>query len=300
LSDVFDLNEGKFACVEYQMNWPGTGDTYYTTEGGVRKTYYSVSGIPDMAVDGIYYIGSPTYYTSEFLNTEYVVPSFINLSSTLGFNGLNTFTAKVTINPLLTFSGTNKLYVALVEKLTTKNIKTNNEEEFEYVFKKFMTSANGQAIALTKDSIKEINLSYIFNGSYRLPTDGQTANIINNSIENSVEEMTDIMLVYWIQDNTTKEVLQSGTAQQVLSINEFKSHNVKVSVYPNPSEEMVNVVSNQEFTNVKLVNVLGQVIYNVNITANDYAINTTQFQPGLYIVQLETKNGIVNRKISIK
>ena len=46
-------NAGRFTYTKYQMNWPGTGDPYYTQEGGVRRTYYGVSGVPDIYLDGV-------------------------------------------------------------------------------------------------------------------------------------------------------------------------------------------------------------------------------------------------------
>ena len=299
-TNVLLINPGKYACIKYQMSWPSTGDPYYTDEGGVRRAYYDVGSVPYLAVDGNYYNANPASYTSELLNTEYIVPSFVNLSSTLDFNGLNTFKAKVTINPLLTFSGTNKLYVALVEKKTKKNKKSNKEEEFHYVFKKFMTSADGQAITLTKDVPQDINLTYIFNGSYRLPSNAKDT-IIDHSKENSVEEMTDIIVVYWIQNSTTKEVLQSGSSEQVLSVNEYKSANVDAIIYPNPSQGNVTISSSSPINTVKVYNLLGQEITSIpNVASSECNLNTASFKSGFYLVQIETKDGVITRKLNVK
>src|SRR5690606_24089689 len=45
-------NEDDITLVKYQMNWPGSGDPYYTAEGGVRRTYYGVNAVPELYVDG--------------------------------------------------------------------------------------------------------------------------------------------------------------------------------------------------------------------------------------------------------
>ena len=34
------------------MNWPGNGDPYYTEEGGTRRFYYGVDGVPMAFLDG--------------------------------------------------------------------------------------------------------------------------------------------------------------------------------------------------------------------------------------------------------
>lgn len=75
---------------------------------------------------------------------------------------------------------------------------------------------------------------------------------------------------------------------------------IRLNIYPNPANDVVNVVSNKEFTQLKVLNLLGQVIFNKEVKAKEYTINTSHFNPGLYIVQLQTPDGIINRKISIK
>jgi len=45
-------NPGKFGITKYQMNWPGSGDPYYTAEGGVRRTYYAVNAVPTIFFNG--------------------------------------------------------------------------------------------------------------------------------------------------------------------------------------------------------------------------------------------------------
>ena len=36
---LFALNEGEHNSIKYQMSWPGTGDPYYFSEGGDRRTF---------------------------------------------------------------------------------------------------------------------------------------------------------------------------------------------------------------------------------------------------------------------
>ena len=39
LDAVLEANPGTHSLVKYQMNWPGSGDPYYTAEGGVRGNF---------------------------------------------------------------------------------------------------------------------------------------------------------------------------------------------------------------------------------------------------------------------
>ena len=44
-------NETNFGLISYQVNWPGSGDPYYTAEIGSRVGYYGISGAPTLLVD---------------------------------------------------------------------------------------------------------------------------------------------------------------------------------------------------------------------------------------------------------
>ncbi|OQA92212.1 MAG: hypothetical protein BWY27_00375 [Bacteroidetes bacterium ADurb.Bin234] len=301
MKTIFDENEGKYACVKYQMDWPGTGDPYYTLEGKVRRNYYGVNSVPYLAVDGIYYNGNPSTYTSNLLNSEYEEPAFIDFHKVYKKIGEQKIYVKITVIPLRNISGNNKLFVALVEKETYKNAKTNGETEFHYVFKKFLTNSAGKMVTLLEDQHKVFDYTYEFNGLYRLPADGTEANIIDPTVENSVEDFDNLLAVFWVQNYTTGEVLQSGTVDELTSsINDRTENENQVNIYPNPANDVVNVVSNKEFTQLKVLNLLGQVIFNKEVKTKEYTINTSHFNPGLYIVQLQTPDGIINRKISIK
>lgn len=301
MKDIFDNNEGKFACVKYQMNWPGTGDPYYTLEGKTRREFYNVNSVPYLAVDGIYYNGNPSSYSSTLLNSEYEEPAFVDFHKVFKKIGDQKFFVKITVIPLRNISGLNRLFVALVEKETHDNVKTNGETEFHYVFKKFLTSSSGNSVTLVEDEHKVFEFNYEFKGDYRLPVNGKDTSIIKNSIEHSVENMDNLLAVFWVQNKTTGEVLQSGTVDELTSsIKEKTENETQVIIYPNPANDAVNVVSNKEFTQLKVFNLLGQLIFNKEVKAKEYTINTSHLNPGLYIVQLQTPDGIINRKISIK
>jgi hypothetical protein len=118
---------------------------------------------------------------------------------------------QVTITPVLEIDNSNlRFFAAIVEKKTINNVATNGEHEFMYVMKKFMTNISGDIIDTLRlnDSVTTKDYSYTFNGNYRLPEDSRTP--INHSIEHSVEDFNNLMVVYWLQNIVTKEVYQAG------------------------------------------------------------------------------------------
>ncbi len=301
LKSILDANDDIWTCIKYQMSGPGSGGPYYTIEGGTRANYYQVTGIPYLASDGNFYNDLPTFYSTSLLIEQSNKPSFVSIEPTFITQSSKKFDASLSITPYQTYTGNYKLFVALVESITRMNtvFGGNGETEFHYVMKKFMTDVNGNAISLAKDQTVNVDLSYEFKGKYRLPINAGSP--INHDIEHSVENFNNIMLVYWIQEYDTKDVLQSGKVDHaVVSINDYATDNKNVKVFPNPSDGQINISSTIPFTHVSLRNMLGQEVYTMAVSAQTYHIQTNDLAPGLYILQLKTEQGLINKKISIK
>nr|HPR58408.1 T9SS type A sorting domain-containing protein [Bacteroidales bacterium] len=81
----------------------------------------------------------------------------------------------------------------------------------------------------------------------------------------------------------------------VTSINDYTSE-LTVNLYPNPAKEFVNIETNFEISNLKVVNYVGQVVFDQNLEQSNYLINTSSFGPGMYFVQIQTIDGVVITK----
>lgn len=302
LKSFLDATDGRWTCLKYQMNTPGKGDPYYTAECGIRALYYDTAAPSRLIVDGNYYNDLPFYYSTNMLVNESNQPSFIKMESDFIQQGKK-FNANLSITPYKTFTGNNKLFVAIAEKVTHWNYISgdngNGENEFYYVMKKFMSDVNGNAITLTKDQTVKVDLMFEFIGEYKRPFDATSP--INPEKEHSVENINNLMLVYWIQDYDTKEVLQSGKVDNsTLAITAYETDENNVKVFPNPSDGNFNVVSAIAFTQIKLCNMLGQEVFSTNTTGKEYNMQNLNLSPGLYILQLKTDRGYINKKINIK
>ncbi len=317
LKSILDVSSN-WTCIKYQMSWPGSGDPYYTSEGQARLSFYGdFSTIPYLHVDGNVYSANTTSYTwtAAKLRDEASKPSFVDMSGTLEYDGEKKFSASVLINPLKDISGDVRLFAALVEAKTVKNIAddylsyyggptfyANFDTVFHYVMKKFITPVSGTPVVLNENDPQTFDLEYEFKGNYRLPRDASDP--INNDTEHSVENFNHIILVYWLQDYKTKEVFQSGTEYgpmgNPLSIAQSNSALAKVLAFPNPTENQLNIHSDVNFTSVRLVNMAGQTIFQTATDATDYVLNVSDFAAGLYILQLQTANGVVNTRVQVR
>lgn len=70
-------------------------------------------------------------------------------------------------------------------------------------------------------------------------------------------------------------------------------------VYPNPANEIINVVAPVKFTEVRIINSLGQIVYRNNNKGTNLNILTEGFDPGMYILQIYTGSQVITKKVSI-
>ena len=72
-----------------------------------------------------------------------------------------------------------------------------------------------------------------------------------------------------------------------ISTNEF-------SIYPNPTVNYLFINGLNEYENVTIYDMTGQLIYNAKVSNNQ--IDVRNFQNGIYILIIETEKGIITKK----
>lgn len=72
----------------------------------------------------------------------------------------------------------------------------------------------------------------------------------------------------------------------------------EVSLYPNPADHSL-MLEAEGMSQVRVCNVLGQVVFECDLEANSLKVNTSDWNEGLYIVTIRTANGTVSRRLSI-
>ncbi|MDY6374385.1 MAG: T9SS type A sorting domain-containing protein, partial [Bacteroidales bacterium] len=69
------------------------------------------------------------------------------------------------------------------------------------------------------------------------------------------------------------------------------------SIYPNPTTGEINIKASTEFVSARVTNLAGQT-FEYNITGN--SLNVSNLAAGLYIIDLESANGTVEKSKFIK
>ena len=324
--NLFSQNPGQLTSIKYQVDFPGSGDPYYTAEAGNRRNYYSINSVPRMEIDG-QWDENGNSINQQVLNFYKDIACFLDITADYSITG-QTVDVNVILDPLDVanyFSNNLKLQVAIIEETTFDNVGTNGETKFEHVMKKMVPTDNGTNITLVGGVQQTHNLSYTFNGNYRLPSDASQP--INHATEHSVEDFTNLMVVIWVQDETSKEVYQSAYAtlttinipswdcsnnscidpgdgsgfystladcEYICSVSStIEQNNSDISIFPNPVKDNINIYG--DYSSLSIKDIYGKAIMS-NI--NNKVIDISKLKAGIYFIDIKHGNQIIRKKIT--
>ncbi|MDG2455128.1 MAG: T9SS type A sorting domain-containing protein [Bacteroidia bacterium] len=200
-----------------------------------------------------------------------------------------------------------RLYAAVFETYNENNIKSNGETEFLQVFKRFLTPVAGDPISIVSGTPLEKTYQVDFAGEYELAANGQTANWININRNHDVEDFNNLRVVVWVQDNTTKEVMNSTYATEILASTKKLTQKVDASIAPNPTNGITNIsldLIRSSNVSVVLTNAMGQKVNNfdfgtVNAGTNTLNVNLSEYSEGVYFLDITTDEGQTSQKIVV-
>ena len=304
LATVLSNYPEQFSLLKYQMSWPGNGDPYFTQEGYDRRVFYGVNSVPRLEIDGGF-DANPSGMTNQDFDDFAAIPSFTSLSANYSIVG-QSVDVSITIDPLENMNSNNlTLYTGIFEFLTYNNSSTNGEIEFSNVMKKMLPDAGGYSINPLQAGVQVIeNFSFTFQGNYTLPSDANSP--INHMLNHSVEDFENLGVVVWIQDDITKEILQSTTASLVTDVNGDLSSASKIMIFPNPTRDIATVafqgLENSELQ-IKVINLLGEMVISERFTSSSnldyYNLNVSKLNSGIYNVLLISNGDITTKQLQI-
>lgn len=271
------------AAVKYQMNWPSPGnDPSYNPDGNSRKNYYGVNGIPAPFLDG----RTMLYGTAAELNGSAEIPAVVNLDIQATRVGTNV-TVNVGVTPYTDITGTHKLHIAVVEDFYSYPQSTTSQDEFHFAMRKMLPNASGTSVTnLTSGVTQNFTQSYTFNEGG--PAQG------NYNLWGTIEGIT---VVAFLQNQSTKAVLQAGTADAVVGLDELADP-LGLAIYPNPSNGMVFLRSEKNLgaLTVDVFNALGERVVTRTLNGNGIrSIDLGGLTNGMYYMNV-TANGVTTAK----
>lgn len=194
LDSTLNVKLGDAISIKYHVNWPDRNDPMYlqnSVDAGVRTAYYSVSGVPFIAIDGT---GKESSQVSVYIDERKKMEQAFEIGVTYSISESKLLTVNSTITASEAVSGENLRFFAVVieEDIEFEKAASNGEKEFFNVMRKMLPNAQGFALP-----------SQITKGQQFTTTD--TWQIEDNSFY-KIEEMA---IVAFIQDISSKNVWQA-------------------------------------------------------------------------------------------
>jgi len=280
-----------YTIIKYQQDFPGAGDPYSNTESVNRRLYYGINSIPRMEIDG-QWDGNAAALTIPLYNQYQNLPSFMEINIASAYYSGTTVSVNAQIKPLINYTGNNYSYqIVVIENQTTQNTGTNGETSFNNVMMNMYPTETGTSVSsLQAGSPISINVNIPMAGT-------------------NVEQMSDLKVVIFVQDNVTKEILQSAWMDVLPNgIADLDANGNGINaVYPNPTSDQFTmeytVTGNQNVT-WTMTNMMGQVVRqgeNESATQgmNRVSIETTDLAEGVYFMNLTTNEGVFTQRVVI-
>lgn len=82
------------------------------------------------------------------------------------------------------------------------------------------------------------------------------------------------------------------------SVGEIHHGSTVLNVFPNPVRNQMTV-SAKGMNNVKVYDIVGQEVVNVPVNEDEITLDTERFADGVYLISVETANGLISKKIII-
>ena len=74
----------------------------------------------------------------------------------------------------------------------------------------------------------------------------------------------------------------------------------KATMYPNPAKESVCILAEDGIQNVRVYNLMGQLLLTQNLKGeNKCSLNTNDLVSGIYVVKIRTVKGLVAKRLVI-
>lgn len=206
-TSILDANPSKVKHIAYHTSWPGTDPMYNFNSGanGARTSFYSVSGVPSITLMGNKKTGAPGNFTQADVDNTWNASSPIKMEVSEVDNGTNRdVTVKITSLGTPP-AGTYNLYVAVIERNVnyTSPPGSNGEKYFPNVFRAMLTGG-AQTLPGSGGNANGTSVS--------LPAQGNTITMgPYNYLESwKVFNANEMAAVAWIQNTSTKEIIQCG------------------------------------------------------------------------------------------
>jgi len=161
------------------------------------------------------------------------------------------------------------------------------------------SGSTGQTVKFTPPAMKDF---LNFNVYRKLNSTGTYA-VIGTSVDPTYTDNIAAVGSYYYQVTAVWDAGESDPSNSinvdvVTGVDEVLANSTKV--FPNPATDLVNVNSDFTIESITVYNHAGQIVVNEEVNSKLYQVNTSQYQSGVYFIQINTKEGQISKRVPIK
>jgi len=211
----------------YRSSWPGRDDMHAknTVDNNARVSYYNVTGVPSGTVNGGPLVSPGTRTAMDNELNKYkktTTPIKIDVSHSIAGNNL---IGSVTVSSSQAISN-KMLRIAIVEAYHYyENAGTNGEKEFYFIHRKMFPNASGTVVNIAANGSQTVDVNWALDAEFH---------------------KENMYIVAFLQDDTSKEVLQAAASMTFLKGNLAVSGSKYVKGAPG-SQVTLNVQINNTY-----------------------------------------------------
>lgn len=112
-------------------------------------------------------------------------------------------------------------------------------------------------------------------------------------------ELNDVFYISTGLDASQNRIKETWKNDAFVGFKELDDYS-NLKIYPNPSDEKIYVdLSNRNITSIKLINQLGQIVFEAIVEKQNVEINTRQYNSGIYYLSVQSQDLSVTKKVII-
>ncbi len=270
-SDNFDsYTAGQQLCVQNSTDWGTWNNAPGTAEDGYITTEQAVSGSNSLKIEGtndiIYRFNNQTSGIYE-IDFNYYVPS----SGSGAYFNIQHYT-----QPGVQWAFECAFYINGVAYLRqNENLFTFNFPNDAWFPVKIIVDLNNDSVAIfiNGESLETAPFSYTADGDNGVCQLGALNFFAGSALTNASG-------TYYVDDFVVTQLPTTG-------IEVFNDS--KISIYPNPATNWLNISSEKEILNAEIINIDGQLVKTISGNFNNIGIG--DLSNGVYFVNIHTENG---------
>jgi len=186
--------------------------------------------------------------------------------------------------------------VYLKAKVNVKNVGTQNIHSFKINCFENMGIACGHRFY--EETFSQLNLR---------PGDSitvKTSNYVPKYYVSATSSITQVSFCFYVSvpnDEVDKTLQDNELCKSfnfvTVGLGDIKKSEFDLKLYPNPFNSELKIESSELIFNYKLLDVLGKLLQEGNVETKTLNIKTENLKQGIYFLSVETKNGLVTKKI---